>query len=141
MHSNTEHFDIEKELNKISSNLKQELIASGAIDAKSLEATNTKLFDEVLDKKIKQCYSVLAKTENEAGVTIDRNGANKVYALLQHLEDMKKFKSLLSLEAYSFQSDEDKLIQPKKSESMKKGIGKLLQKMQQKFVPTVNREK
>ncbi len=122
--------DIEKELNKITDNLKNELLAKQAID-ESGRATNVAIFNQILTGKIAQCQAILASTEKD-GVTTDLYGANIAHARINWLETMKKH---LSLQPQSeWQNEEEPGMnftpddnQEKKKNAFLRGISNLLQ--------------
>ena len=121
--------DIEKELNKITDNLKNELLAKQAID-ESGRATNVAIFNQILTGKIAQCQAILASTEKD-GVTTDLYGANIAHARINWLETMKKH---LSLQPQSgWQNEEEpgvdsvtNTVQEEKTNAFLRGISKLL---------------
>lgn len=132
------YLDIEKQLNKITDTLKQELLAAKAID-ESGRAIDEKKFNEILDEKIAQCNEILATTE-ENGVTKDIYGANIASARIDKMMRMKEFGSI-SPETMWQPEDE---LEPekatkednKKVNAFHKGISKILSKIQGVFRPT-----
>ncbi len=127
--------DIEKQLNKITDGLKQELLAAKAID-KSGHAIDTEKFNEILDKKIVQCNEILATTE-ENGVTKDLYGANIAAARIDKMLKMKESGTLFP-EAI-WEGREEKLEEKtasaknKKVKAFNSGISKLIAKIQAAF--------
>lgn len=132
------YMDIEKQLNKITDGLKQELLTAKAID-ESGHAIDEKKFNEIIDKKIAQCNAVLATTE-ENGVTKDSYGANIAYARIDRLEKMKESGTIMP--ETMWQGKEE--IAPEKPSSEKNrkigafnlGISKLIAKIQAAFRPS-----
>ena len=84
--------DIEKQLNKITDNLKTSLIDLKAIDEEG-NAADMEKFNSLLDEKIAQCEAVLATTEQD-GVTKDLYGANIAHARIEWLKNIKKYRTL-----------------------------------------------
>lgn len=129
------YMDIEKQLNKITDGLKQELLSARAID-ESGRAIDAKKFNEIIDKKIAQCNAVLATTE-ENGVTKDSYGANIAYARIDRLEKMKESGVLVPETRQEIK--EEPAIEKLSSEKKKKtnafnlGISKLIARIQAKF--------
>lgn len=129
------YLDIEKQLNKITDGLKQELLSAKAID-ESGRTIDEKKFNEILDKKIAQCSEVLATTEKD-GVTKDLYGANIAYARIGRLETIKK-SGMIVPEALQEAKEEpaiEKLLseKKKKTNAFNLGISKLITKLQEKF--------
>lgn len=129
------YMDIEKQLNKITDGLKQELLSARAID-ESGRAIDAKKFNEIIDKKIAQCNAVLATTE-ENGVTKDLYGANIAATRVDRLVKMKESGTIMPEAAW--ESKEEPAIEKLSSEKKKKtnafnlGISKLIAKIQAKF--------
>ena len=132
------YMDIEKQLNKITDGLKQELLTAKAID-ESGRAIDEKKFNEIIDKKIAQCNAVLATTE-ENGVTKDLYGANIAATRVDRLEKMKKYGTIVPEAVWEAKEK----TAPEKSSSEKNrkigafnsGVSKLVAKIQKTFRPS-----
>jgi len=136
------YLDIEKQLNKITDGLKQELLSAKAID-ESGHAIDVKKFNEIIDKKIEQCNKILATTEKD-GVTIDLYGANIAATRVDMLENMKGA-GMITPE--SVWEDREKIAQEKssveknrKTSAFKSGVSKLIAKIQVAFRPSKTSE-
>lgn len=130
--------NIEKQLNTITDNLKQELLAAKAID-KSGHATDIKKFNEIIDEKIMQCNEILATTE-EDGVTVDQYGANIAFARISRLANMKTT-GTITPEAI-WQGKEEIMPEKTSSGNSKKtgafnsGVSRFIAKIQSVFRPS-----
>ena len=131
MHSKT---NIEQKLDAITGNLEQMLRNANAIDETG-RATNIAEFNRIINEKIDACSKVLSTTE-EAGVTIDKYGANIAFARLSWLEEMRD-KGAINPHAHIYGEEpeikEDVVPRPS---SFKSGIGKIFGKLKSKFSNT-----
>lgn len=131
--------DIEKKLNKITDNLKEELLQANAIDEKG-HAIDVKKFNQIIDEKIAQCNEVLATTEKD-GVTKDLYGANITYARINGLEKAKKHR-MLNPESIWFDQEEKAVTKKsEKTSALKIGIKKIMSMFQSKYGKTNSPEK
>ena len=132
------YIDIEKQLNKITDGLKQELLSAKAIDA-SGRAIDEKKFNEILDEKIAQCNKVLATTEKD-GVTKDIYGANIAAARIDKMLRMKEFGTFtpetMWTERDKTTKEKPSIEKDKKISAFNSGISKLLAKIQSAFRPS-----
>ena len=132
------YIDTEKQLNKITDGLKQELLAAKAID-ESGHAIDAKKFNEIIDKKIAQCNKILAATEKD-GVTIDQYAANIAFTRIDRLNRMKE-SGIITPEAVwkgkeKIASEEPSSEKDKKIGAFNSGISKLFAKIQAAFRPS-----
>lgn len=88
-----EHIDIEKKIHEIRESLNQELNQANAIDEKG-HATNEKMFDFIIDEKIKEIQELEPMITNEAGVTQNRYASNILMHHLELLNEMKKNRAI-----------------------------------------------
>ena len=123
------YLDIEKQLNKITDGLKQELLSAKAID-ESGHAIDEKKFNEIIDKKIAQCSEVLATTEKD-GVTKDLYGANIANTRIDRLHKMKETGTLVPEAIWQGREDiPEKAPSDKKPGAFRAGISKIFAKFQ-----------
>lgn len=131
--------DIEKKLNKITDNLKEELLQANAIDEKG-HAIDVKKFNQIIDEKIAQCNEVLATTEKD-GVTKDLYGANITYARINGLEKAKKHRMLNPESSWFDQEEKAVTKKSEKTSALKIGIKKIMSMFQSKYGKTNSPEK
>lgn len=129
--------DIDKQLNEITKDLKESLIAAHAIDDAG-RATNIAKFHQILDSKIAQCEKILATTEHD-GVTVDKYGANLVFNRIARLQKMKEM-GALEPDSDWFNHGERGIGEPKakmqKKAAFNAGLQKLLAKIRASFAHT-----
>jgi len=123
-----EHIDIEKKIHAIRDTLTQELKQSNAIDSNG-HATNEKLFDFIIDEKIKEIQELEPMVANEMGVAKDRYSSNIFNHHIQLLNEMKKNKSIVYEPDLPEQDPAiEKATQLSKKQIFKNGIRNLFQK-------------
>ena len=120
--------DIEKQLNKITDTLKQELLAANAIDEAG-HATDVKKFNEIIDAKIAQLNEIMATTEKD-GVTIDRYGANIAGNRIDRLEQIKEHNVLSPETSWIEKEEKSTARKSEKTSAFNMGIKKLFSMFQ-----------
>ena len=128
--------DTEKQLNKITDSLEQELLKAKAID-KDGRVIDAKKFDKMIDEKIAQCNEVLATTEKD-GVTTDLYGANIAYARIDRLEKMKKHHTINPESVWFDQEEKAVVTKSEKTSALNAGIKKIFSMFQSKVGKTNN---
>ena len=83
-----EHIEIEKQINEILKPLELELKESGAMDLTG-KAIDEKLFESVIDNKIKELNRLEYLVADEAGVAKDRYAANILFHNIEMLNEMR----------------------------------------------------
>ena len=125
---------------KIAIELYSDLLKTGAIDAKH-NVIKTQMFIDIIEHAESELNKLMPEVENEAGVTIDRNGANVIYNYISIFNEMKETMAV-NPETLRAMPDEEKQItpeQPKKPGSYKSGIKKIFGKIKSKFTPTTEK--
>jgi len=122
--------DIEKQLNEITDNLKEELLAANAIDETG-RAIDVKTFNQMINAKIKELNTILATTEKD-GVTVDRYGSNITYNRISMLEQMKKQRTLSPDSTWFNREEKGAVKKSEKTSAFNLGIKKLFSMFQSK---------
>ena len=125
---------------KIARELHSDLLKTGAIDAKH-NVIKTQMFIDIIEHAESELNKLIPEVENEAGVTIDRNGANIVYNYISIFTEMKETMSVHPEMARIPQEQEHatKPATAKKPGSYKSGIKKIFSKIKSKFTPTTEK--
>lgn len=122
---------------KIARELHSDLLKTGAIDAKN-NVIKTQMFIDIIEHAESELNKLMPEVENEAGVTIDRNGANIIYNYLSIFNEMKETMSVHPETLRAMPDEEEQITpeQPKKPGSYKSGIKKIFGKIKSKFALT-----
>lgn len=122
--------DTEKQLNEITDNIKEEMLAAHAIDENG-RAIDVKKFNQIINEKISQLNAILATTEKD-GVTVDRYSANIIYTRINRLEEIKKHRTLNPDSAWFNREEKSTVRKKEKTSAFNSGIKKLFSIFQSK---------
>ena len=124
------YIDIANDLNKITASLVPDLLKTGAID-KANQIVKPQMFLDIIEQKESEIYALTKYVEDEAGVTVDRNGANLIHDRLYTLQKMKEEMTLTPFEK-SFEPEPAVENQAKTPSKFKAGIRKFFGKFHKK---------
>ena len=125
---------------KIARELHSDLLKTGAIDTQD-NVIKAQMFIDIIEHAESELNKLIPEVENEAGVTIDRNGANIVYNYISIFTEMKETMSVHPEMARIPQEQEHatKPATAKTPGSYKFGIKKIFGKIKSKFTPTTEK--
>lgn len=118
--------NLDEQLNKITNDMKHELLNAGAIDAKD-RVVNQSEFNRIIDAKIKMCYGMAQELET-SGKRFDANDNNKI---LSTIDLLRAIKGSQSFNPYAYQGPDREKEIIKKYEKRKpffKGLKNLFTK-------------
>jgi len=124
-----EHIEIDKQINEILKPLEMELKESGAMDLTG-KTIDEKLFENIIDNKIKELNKLEYLVADESGVVKDRYASNILF------HNIEKLKTMRNQHTFRFDPNEESLQRGAekeekllKKQKFKNGIRKLLQKL------------
>jgi hypothetical protein len=119
---------------KIARELHSDLLNTGAID-KQDNVIKAQMFIDIIEHAESELNKLIPEVENEAGVTIDRNGANIVYNYISIFTEMKETMSVHPEMARIPQEQEHatKSATAKTPAPFQSGIKKMFNKIKSKF--------
>ncbi|MBO4480625.1 MAG: hypothetical protein J5742_03325 [Alphaproteobacteria bacterium] len=110
------YLDTQKQLDEITSTLKQELQNTGAMDETG-KVINTEKFERTMDAAIDKCRNILNELEMQR---YDPNSTNITYSTLNWLESVKRAKSFATNTDFS-DGKEEKVIADLANKEQKEG--------------------
>ena len=122
---------------KIANDLHSDLLKTGAIDAQD-NIIKSQMFIDIIEHAESELKKLIPEVENEAGVTIDRNGANIVYNYVYIFNEMKETMSV-NPEILKTMPKEEQIMPEKTPSSFKTGIKKMFGKIKSKFTPAMEK--
>ena len=120
---------------KIARELHSDLLSTGAIDAQD-NVIKAQMFIDIIEHAESELNKLIPEVENEAGVTIDRNGANIVYNYISIFTEMKETMSVHPEMARIPQEHATKPATAKTPKPYQSGIKKIFDKIKSKFITT-----
>lgn len=131
--------DLDKQLNKITDDMKQELYRISAVDADG-RVLNKSEFNRIIDEKINICYNMVQELE-KSGKRFAANDNNKIFSTIDLLRTIKGSQSL---NPYASQGpDREKAIIEKyeRKKPFLEGLKNLFTKNKQGNMPSKNHSK
>ena len=120
-----EHIEIENKIKQIRQSLIDELKSAGAVD-ESGKATDIKLFEYIIDSKVKEIKALEPLVVDESGVANDRYAMNIFMHNLEILNEMRKKHAInFDNNEYSLQQGAAKEEALFKKSLFKRALGRL----------------
>lgn len=127
-----EHIEIENKIKQIRQSLIDELKSAGAVD-ESGKATDTKLFEYIVDSKVKEIKALEPLVMDESGVANDRYAMNIFMHNLEILNEMRKKHAInFDNNEYSLQQGAAKEEALFKKSLFKRALGRLNGRLRRK---------
>ena len=124
-----EYIDIEKQIHQIRKSLESELRAANAIDENG-RATNKKVFEEIVDRKIHEIEELEPMIADESGVARERYNPKPFFDGLAQLNEMRKQHAInINVNSYSLEQGAKKEERLFKKHIFAESIHKLISKL------------